>query len=152
MKYQCGGFDTERDERSTLSSSLSHEDLAARAVVLVDHAVVHAAGDEAAAKVAPEGAERHAPDPGLGAAAAGALHPRLDQLAAVGTRHRDGARPENDLHGLVDHYHGRWRLLVMVHDRLLLEHWDRSRWSEPLFRMTFFLPRVWWRLRVHDEV
>ena len=50
----------------------------------MDHAVLHAEWDEAAASVAPQAAEHNAPEPGLGAVAPGAVDSGGDQAAAVG--------------------------------------------------------------------
>ena len=99
--------------------------------MLVDHAVVHAAGDEAATQVEAEATQQQATEPRFGAVAARALHPRLDQPAAVGAGHGNRAHTENDhrwrLLLLLHHYHGclRRRLLHGVHDLLLLEQIGR---------------------------
>ena len=59
---------------SAFPSEVADVGAAARAVVLVDHAAVHAERDEAAAQVAPDQAEAQAPKPGFGTGAAVALH------------------------------------------------------------------------------
>ena len=117
--------------------------------MLVDHAIVREEGDEAAAQVTPEGAETQAPQPRLDTAAAGALHPRLDQLAAVGTR--DCGRVRSQSRRTVDHYHSWGRLLRW---RRLLVHRDSSRWGEPLLglRGNLFVTLVRRRLSIHDDV
>ena len=74
---------------SAFPSEVADVGAAARAVVLVDHAAIHAERDEAAAQVAPDQAEAQAPKPGFGAGTAVALHPRCDQLATVGTHQVD---------------------------------------------------------------
>ena len=75
---------------SAFPSEVADVGAAARAVVLVDHAAIHAERDEAAAQVAPDQAEAQAPKPGFGTGTAVAFHPRRDQLATVGANHVDG--------------------------------------------------------------
>ena len=59
---------------SAFPSEVADVGAAARAVVLVDHAAIHAERDEAAAQVAPDQAEAQAPKPGFGTGTAVALH------------------------------------------------------------------------------
>ena len=85
MIMECNPFKIlHREAGSTFPSIVPDVGIAHRAGVAVDLAVLHAERDEAAAQVAPAEEEAQAPEPGLGGAAAVALHLGLYRDALKG--------------------------------------------------------------------